>query len=72
MKTDPLIRAAKKAYRSSSVGKLDKLIKEQAFWKRRETIARNKLAEVRDQIDAFGKALAQDRVSKGEHDPLPS
>jgi len=59
MKTEPLIRASKKALRESSVGKLDALLAEQSFWKRRETIARNKLAELRGEIETFAKELAQ-------------
>ena len=57
-KTDPMIREMKKAYKASPMNKLDALWAKHAFWKRRETIARNKLVEVRSEIDAFCFELA--------------
>lgn len=62
VKRDPLIVAARNAYRSSEVYKIDKLLAEQAKWKRRQTIADNKLAELRKRIDELAKELAQKTV----------
>ena len=62
MKTDPLIRQAKKAYRATSIGKLDALLKEQSFWKRRETIAWSKLIKVRSKIETLARELAEKEV----------
>lgn len=47
---DPLIRAAKKAYRSSLTGKLDGLFAERSRWLRKQTIASNKLLVVENDI----------------------
>lgn len=57
-KTDPLIRAAKKAYRSTALFGVDRLLKEQQRWQRKRTIADNKLSAVRRKIDAMLKELA--------------
>ncbi len=58
MKTDPLQRAVRKAYRESTLAKYDALIKEQSRWLRKRTIAENKLADVRRKLDAHHKELA--------------
>lgn len=55
---DPLITATKKAYRKSPLYGLDKLLAEESKWKRKQTIARNKLEEVRDKINKLAKELA--------------
>jgi len=61
-KTDPLILAAKKAYRLSAVGQLDRLLVEQRKWKRRKTIADSKLCLVRTLIENFALELAKEKV----------
>lgn len=61
--TDPLIRAARKAYRESELAKADALLNEQSRWLRKRTIAENKLADVRRRLDALLKELA---TPKGE------
>lgn len=55
---DPLIIATKKAYRKSPLYGLDKLLAQESRWKRKQTIARNKLEEVRDKINKLAKELA--------------
>ena len=61
-KTEPLILAAKKAYKSSEVGKLDALFSEQRKWKRRRTIANAHLEDVRQRIEDMAFELAQEKV----------
>jgi len=56
-KTDPLIRAARKAYRGSNQYQLDQLIAEESRWKRKATIAHNKLADVRNRITEFAQKI---------------
>lgn len=55
MAVDPLVAATKKAYRSSDQYKLDQLLEEETRWKRKLTIASNKLQDVRDRINKFAK-----------------
>lgn len=52
-KQDPLLKSMKQTYRSSRQYQLDKLLEEESRWKRKITIATNKLAEVRRRMDAF-------------------
>lgn len=59
MKTDPLIKAAKKVYRESQTGKLDVLLAEERRWKSKETMASNKLRAVRERITEVAKELAE-------------
>jgi len=61
---DPLLRAMNKAIRESPVGQLQKLLEKERKWSRRVTIARNKLAEVRWEIN--GLALRHARVQRTE------
>lgn len=61
-KEEPAIRAAKKAYRSTKVFQLDQLLELESKWKRKVTIASNKLADVREQITKLAKEMAQDSV----------
>lgn len=49
---DPLGKAIQKAYRSTNKYPVDLLMREQSRWQRKLTIAQNKLAWVRRQIDA--------------------
>lgn len=59
METDPLIRATKKAYKNSATGKLEALYAERSRWSRKQTIARNKLAEVDAKIAQAALELAK-------------
>lgn len=52
---DPLVRAQRKAYLASETYKLDQLLEEETRWKRKLTIASNKLQDVRDRINKFAK-----------------
>lgn len=52
-KQDALLKSMKQTYRSSRQYELDKLLEEETRWKRKVTIATNKLAEVRRRMDAF-------------------
>lgn len=65
-KSDPLVRAARKAYRESGLAEVDCLLNEQSRWQRKRTIADNKLADVRRRIDAKLKELV---TPKGEKAP---
>lgn len=62
-KTEPLVKAVKKAYRSSELYAVEQLLAEQSRWQRKRTIADNKLADVRKRIDEKLKELA---TPKGE------
>lgn len=53
---DPLIKAMRKAYRESKQCELDNLLAEETRWKRKATIAQNKLSDVRDRINKFAQA----------------
>jgi hypothetical protein len=43
---DPVIKAIRKVYKGSRVEKLDKLLAREGLWRRRHTIADNKLREI--------------------------
>jgi hypothetical protein len=62
---DPLVKAVKKARRESAFGQLEKLLHEEGKWKRKTTIASNKLREVRDELNAMAVQLARDADSAG-------
>jgi len=64
-KNDPLVKATRKAYRDSAVGQFETLLKEESRWKRKETVASNKLREVREQINRFARQLSIESESKG-------
>jgi hypothetical protein len=53
---------AQKAYRTTDLYRLERLLAEQSRWKRKLTIATNKLAEVRERIDALAEQLAKDKA----------
>lgn len=56
---DPLVNATRKArsaHAKTPLGQLEKLLAEESKWKRRLTIASNKLAEVRWDINEFARA----------------
>lgn len=58
-KTDPMLRTLRKAYRSTSQSVLDRLKIQESKWKRKQTIARNKLEEVRAEITALTEDLCR-------------
>jgi hypothetical protein len=60
-KTDPLVKATRKAYRASWVGQLEALLKEERRWKSKETLASNKLKAVRKRVAEFAVILAKER-----------
>lgn len=49
-KTDRLVIEAKKAYRATPLYQIDKLLKDEQRWRRKETIARNKLDTIQHVI----------------------
>lgn len=54
--SDPLVRSVKKVrreWRKTPAGRLQTLLEEERKWKRRATIAANKLADVRLAINDF-------------------
>lgn len=62
---DPVIKAVRKARREHAktlTGKFEALLEKQAFWKRRLTIAQNKLEQVRWDI----QEITEDLVYKAE------
>lgn len=60
MAAEPVITAAKKAYRNSRTFKVDALLIERSRWSRRLTIARNKLAEVNSRIALLCEEMAKE------------
>lgn len=65
MKLDPLQRSVKAAYRASVQGQLETLINERSRWKRKATIAHNKLAGIEAEIQAFVFVLALEADKAG-------
>lgn len=63
---DPLVKAIRKARRDSAFGQLEKLLHEEGRWKRKVTLASNKLKEVRDQINLFAVQLARETEHPGD------
>ena len=62
MATDPLVTSITKVrreWRKTPPGMLQTLLDEQSRWKRKLTIAQNKLAAVREDIDKFAAELAK-------------
>jgi hypothetical protein len=62
---EPLAKQARKVYRATKVYELDQLLAEESRWKRKVTIASNKLAEVRTAINKLASELAHDTVKDG-------
>lgn len=60
---DELIRSIRRARKGNPVDALGKLLAEESRWKRKRTIADNKLASVRDKINQFAKDRAKITVS---------
>lgn len=56
---DPLQRKLRDARASTDVGKLEKLLDRERYWRMRSTIADNKLAEVQKELRAFAVELAK-------------
>lgn len=59
-KTDPLIKSMKQIYRKSAQSAWDTLLAEESRWKRKLTIAQNKLGEVRNRMNAFTQDLVKE------------
>lgn len=66
MAQDPVIVAAKKAYRESQTYKLDQLVVQRSRWSRKLTIASNKLAETNFAIASLCDELAKQIDGKGK------
>lgn len=62
LKMEPLVRAVRKAYKSGPVWQVDKLLAEESRWKRKATIATNKLAAVRRKLNTLAVELAQELI----------
>ena len=60
--TDPLARQIAKARKGNPVDELGKLLEEESRWKRKQTIARNKLADIQDRIRDFAMRAAAELV----------
>jgi hypothetical protein len=54
--------AARKAYKSTDVATLNSLLDERRKWKRRYTIATNKLTDIEAEIIALAEKLAKEKV----------
>ena len=73
MKTEPILRALDKAYRRSPKYVLDQLLAQENRWKRKATIAQNKLVQVRNRINAFATSLADPaKALQKVHEDHPS
>jgi len=64
VKTEPLIRQARKAYLQTEVAAVADLLEREAYWKRRHTIATNKLAAFRKLINSKAMELAEATLKK--------
>ena len=67
--TDPLVRSVKKVrreWRKTPAGRLQTLLEEERKWKRRATIAANKLSEVRLAINDFAAKQCVNPNEKSE------
>lgn len=60
--------AAKRAYRGTVVSELRELFTEESRWQRKQTIARNKLADVRTRINKLSEKLALEKVGIHENE----
>jgi len=61
-----LRQAARKAYKTTDAFQLERLLSEQSRWKRKLTIATNKLAEVRERIDELAGRLSNEKAGVDE------
>lgn len=65
----PVARQMRKAYRSTRVYQVDKLLDEQRRWKRKQTIATNKLEAVRKKLEKLAIEHARELTQlKGSED----
>jgi hypothetical protein len=63
VKGDPLVSAVRKTraeFKKTPLGRLQSLFSERIKWKRRATIARNKLEQNQAEIDSLAEALASE------------
>lgn len=56
--TDPLARTIARARKGNAVDRLAKLLEEETRWKRKQTIANNKLVDVRNRLNQFAIEVA--------------
>lgn len=72
MKADTFRKSVAKAYKATEVFKLRQLQEQQSKWRRRETIARNKLVEIRQEIEELAESIALDKYGiKNAPAPAP-
>lgn len=57
-----LKQLARRAYKRTDLYQLDKLMAEETRWKRKATIAGNKLAEVRTRINKLAVQLCREKA----------
>lgn len=57
---DPLVKAQRKAYRESAVGQLETVLKEMSRWKKKRTIAENKVKALQTKVALIGLQLARE------------
>lgn len=63
---DPLVRSIRRAYRNSKQFEWDQLCEEESRWKRKLTIAANKLTDVRNRMNAYAAQLVKESVEKAK------
>lgn len=57
-------RTVRKAYLSTAVAKMDRLLADERRWKRKLTIAQNKLHVCRRRINEFAEQLAKEALER--------
>lgn len=55
--SEPLLKEMRRVYRSSNQKRLDDLLREESRWKRKLTIAQNKLADVRANLNKLAQEI---------------
>jgi predicted nucleic acid-binding Zn-ribbon protein len=66
-----LRREAQRVRKETALGQLCALLQEESRWKRKRTIAENKLAAVREQITALADTLARKALDNEPTTPVP-
>lgn len=59
-KSDPMIKSMRATYRASKQSGWDALVREEIRWKRKLTIAQNKLGDVRNRMNHFTEDLVRE------------
>ena len=57
----------RKAYKKTPMFALDQLLEQESYWRKKETIAKNKLLKVRKKINSLAVELAKQNIERGEH-----